>query len=181
VALKFAVSSDKAVDALAFVASVEPGMTPKYVSKVMFYAEKWHLNRYGRPIFADTYIAMPQGPVPSTVKNFIDENWLRVEKPEKFDEKVRIEVSKGLRRLHVTGGPDLNRLSQSDQECLADAVKFCLALSPDELSSISHEEKSWLNADTNRPMDYVDFIDDDNPHRDQVIECAIEASRSVVL
>ena len=60
-AIKFAFSDSKALEALAFIASMRPGFTPLFVSKVLFFAEKWHINRYGRPIIADTYIAMVLG------------------------------------------------------------------------------------------------------------------------
>lgn len=178
--LKFAMSSTKALEALAFVAQQEPGLTPKYVAKIFFYAEKWHLNRYGRPIVADTYIAMSQGPVPSTIKNLIDENWQYCDKPEAFDATLQIEIKSGLRRLNAKREPDLSRLSESDRECLVEAIAFCKNKTSDDLSNLTHLEKAWINAEFNRPMDYEDFIDEDNPHREEIIEAAREASRSAV-
>lgn len=74
-ALKFPFHETKALEVLAFIAKTSPGLTPLFVSKILFFAEKWHLNRYGRPIIGDTYIAMPRGPVPSAIKNYIDHNW----------------------------------------------------------------------------------------------------------
>jgi uncharacterized phage-associated protein len=180
--LKFAFSSDKALEALAFVANEHPGFSPLFVSKVFFYAEKWHLNRYGRPVIADTFIAMPLGPVPSTIKNFIDQNWDWAEKPEGFDKAIRLERRDGFLRLiaaeKVTEFP---RLSESDIECLRDAIAFCRDKTAQELSDATHLEKAWAKADPNRPMDYEDFVDDDNPHKDAVIEMAREASRCAVL
>lgn len=178
--LKFAISSTKTLEALAFVAQLQPGLTPKYVAKIFFYAEKWHLNRYGRPIVADTYIAMAQGPVPSTIKNLIDENWQYCDKPEMFDSILHIEMKQGLRRLNAKRAPDMSRLSESDRECLEEAIAFCKDKSSDDLSNLTHQEKAWMNADFNRPMDYEDFIDDNNPHREAIIEAAKEASRSAV-
>jgi uncharacterized phage-associated protein len=82
--IMFAFSEAKAFAALAYVASVRPGLTPFYVSKVFYFAEKWHVNQYGRPIVADTYIAMTEGPVPSTIKNYIDANGYWVSEPEEL-------------------------------------------------------------------------------------------------
>src|SRR3954462_6956268 len=73
--LKFVFSEGKALEVLAFIARENPGLSPLYIAKILFYAEKWHLNRYGRPIIADTYIAMPKGPVPSSVRDYIEQNW----------------------------------------------------------------------------------------------------------
>ncbi len=180
--LKFPFYEKKAVEALAYIAQVRSGLTPLYVSKILFYAEKRHLNQYGRPILADTYIAMPMGPVPSTVKNFIDHNWDWIPKPEEFDSAVVIDRTKGLSRL-MPGKrkPDLSVLSQTDVECLDQAIAFCADMSASELSRITHAEKAWLAAGANQPMDYEMFIDDDNPHKDEILSMAREIAVHGVL
>jgi len=169
--IKFAFDEDKALAALSFIASTKSGLTPLFVSKVLFFAEKAHVNRYGRPIIGDSYIAMPRGPVPSTVKNYIDENWDWVGRPENFDRYVMVAVSAGLRRL-LPGeeGPNLDLLSETDRECLVEALEFCQGKSADELSQLTHLEKAWRNAPENRAMSYEDFVDDDNPHRAEIVE-----------
>lgn len=37
------------------------------IFKILYFADREHLSEYGRPITGDTYIAMPDGPVPSTI------------------------------------------------------------------------------------------------------------------
>jgi uncharacterized phage-associated protein len=175
VPLKFRFNDEKALAVLAFVAAEHPGFTPLYVCKVLFFAEKWHLNRFGRPIIADTFIAMPKGPVPSAVRNFIEENWNWVEKPENFERAVRLDKSAWATRLFPGQEPaDLSLLSETDVEILREAIGFCKNKSAKELSKLTHFEKSWINADSNRSMDYEDFIDDDNPQRDAILEEARE-------
>lgn len=173
--MKFAFSEKKALEALAYIAHTHEGFSPLYVAKILFYAEKWHINRYGRPIIADTYIAMPRGPVPSVIKDFIDQNWNWVEKPEGFDDAVNITVFQGMRRL-MKGKrpPNLDLLSESDIECLKEAIEFCLGKSADELSNLTHLEKSYLHADPNKPMNYLFFIDEDNPNKEVITEVARE-------
>jgi uncharacterized phage-associated protein len=70
--LRFQFDEKKGVEALTYVASKWPEITAFFAAKVLFFAEKSHLNRYGRPIVADTFIAMPNGPVPSTIYDFIN-------------------------------------------------------------------------------------------------------------
>lgn len=48
--LRFQFDEKKGVEALTYIASKWPGVTPFYASKVLFFAEKYHLNRYARPI-----------------------------------------------------------------------------------------------------------------------------------
>lgn len=181
-ALKFAFNDGKALEALAFIAKTRPGLTPLFVSKVLFFAEKWHINRYGRPIIADTYIAMPRGPVPSTIKNFIDENWNWVDRPAGYDEAVTIKLGPYMR--HLMPGlrePNITVLSETDIECLKEAIVHCQDKSADELSEMTHFEKAWRNAAPNAPMDYEDFIDDDNENRHQILEEMKEVAARGVL
>lgn len=168
--LKFAFNQDKALAALGFVASVESGLSPLFVSKVLFFAEKAHINQYGRPILGDTFIAMPRGPVPSAVKNYIDQNWDWVERPDNFDQYLSIQRNNGLLELHPgPRPPNLDLLSESDQECLRGAIEFCRGKTAWQLSDATHFENAWLNAPSNRPMSYEDFVDDENPNRADVI------------
>jgi hypothetical protein len=182
IAMKFAFSEDKALEALAFIASRRPDLTPLYIAKILFYAEKWHLNRYGRPIIADTYIAMPKGPVPSTVKDYIEQNWYWTDRPEEFEKAITIDRSGYLPRLQPgTRSPNLLLLSASDIECLNEAISFCASKAPSELSRLAHLEKAWQNAPANGPMSYSDFVDDDNPHRDEILSIANEIAACGVL
>jgi uncharacterized phage-associated protein len=180
--IKFAFSESKALAALAFVASERPGLTPFYVAKVFYVAEKRHVNRYGRPIVADTYVAMTEGPVPSTIKNYIDENWHWVSQPEGVIEAFTVRRGQGLPKL-MPGSrePRLEYLSDSDKECLLEAIAFCDGKSPDELSFLTHLDKAWSNAAVNQPMDYADFVDDDNPHRAEILETLEESAAHAVL
>lgn len=180
--IKFAFSEGKALAALAFVAKRRPGLTPFYVSKIFYVAEKQHVNRYGRPIVADTYIAMTEGPVPSTIKNYIDENWYWVSQPENLSEAFTLSRGKGPPQLMPgTENPKTEYLSESDMECLLDAIAFCEGKTTDELSFITHLHKAWANAETNQPMNYADFVDDDNPNRAQILETLEESAAHAVL
>jgi hypothetical protein len=169
--IKFAFNTTKGLEALAFIANEHPGFTPAFVSKVLFFAEKWHINRYGRPIIADTYIATPSGPVPSTIKNFICEKWDWVERPDDFDGAIAVSLDKHMRRL-MPGSrrPEASYLSETDMDCLREAVAYCKNKTRDELSYMTHFEKSWRNVEVNSPMNYEDFVDDDNANKNAILE-----------
>jgi len=51
--LRFQFDEKKGVEALIYIASKWPSATVFYASKVLFFAEKFHLNKYARPIAAD--------------------------------------------------------------------------------------------------------------------------------
>lgn len=173
--LKFSFNEAKALAALAFIAKTHSGFTPLFVSKILFFAEKWHLNRFGRPIIADTYIAMPLGPVPSTVKDYLDEKWDWVNQPPRFHDFIKIDRTHHTSKLMPgRSEPNLGVLSPTDIWCLQEAIQFCSTKSAQELSDITHLEKAWLSAEQNREMDYSDFIDDDNAHKQEILEIAYE-------
>jgi len=160
--MRFSVNPEKAAEALAFVAREAPGLSQKYLAKIFFYAEKWHLNRFGRPVVADTYIAMPQGPVPSTIRDLVLAKWDWTDKPENYDALIEIREDNGLKKAFSKGDAPLNRLSKTDMSCLREAIAFCKPMSADELSNVSHQERSWYEAERNRPMDFEKFFDPDN-------------------
>ncbi|WP_375394188.1 Panacea domain-containing protein [uncultured Sphingomonas sp.] len=168
-ALRFQFDERKGTEALAYITSRWPGITAFFTSKVLFVAEKKHLNRYARPIIADTFIAMPAGPVPSTLYDFMRDRLGMAEDPEAV--RAAIDAS-AYPRLHARRDADLSSLTISDIECLNEAISFCRDKGFGALSGWTHQERAWAEAASNGPMDYEKFVDADNPARDQILEDA---------
>lgn len=178
--IRFQFNERKGVEALTYIARAWPQITAFYASKVLFFAEKYHINRYARPIVADTFIAMPNGPVPSTIYDFIKGQWAQAGDPEAIDAALEI------RRDHypqvvARRDADTSVLSESDIECLDEAVAFCRVRGFGLLSSLTHQDRAWSEAPANGPMSYELMIDADNPHREQVLEEAREFAAYGVL
>ncbi|MCB1234479.1 MAG: SocA family protein, partial [Verrucomicrobiae bacterium] len=63
----------KATQALNFFARKETGRINKLKAlKLVFFADRCHLRRYGRPITNDRYLAMNYGPVASSCKDLAE-------------------------------------------------------------------------------------------------------------
>lgn len=63
----------KATQALNFFAKKAGGKITKLNAlKLIYLADRFHLRKYGRPIFGDIYWAMPLGPVASSVKDILE-------------------------------------------------------------------------------------------------------------
>ena len=122
-ALKFRFNEGKAIEALIWIASEWPNITPFYLSKVLFYAEKEHLNKYGRPVIADTYIAMPWGPVPSTIRNYIEGNYLFSDISDIISDAVEVNQRSRYPQITPKRTPHLDVFSKSDIECLQNAIR----------------------------------------------------------
>lgn len=178
--LRFQFDERKGVEALTYMASCWPGITAFYAAKVLFYAEKYHLNRYGRPIVADTFVAMPAGPVPSTIYDFIKGRLYHAGDPDAIVAAFRVE-SDCHPSVTALRAPDLDQLSSSDVECLDESLAFCRGKGFGFLSNLTHMERAWAEAASNGPMDYAAMIDEDNPHHDALLEEAREFAAFGVL
>lgn len=156
--LRFQFDEKKGIEVLTYVASKWPGLTAFYASKVLFFAEKFHLNRYARPIVGDTFIAMPNGPVPSTLYDFIKGDLEQAGDPEAIIAALDIKRDP-YPQITAMRAPDTDVLSPSDLECLDEAIAFCRGKKFPALSDITHREPAWKEAAANGPMDYKLMID----------------------
>jgi len=135
---------------VAYIASklTERGNMYK-VLKVMYFADKEHLRRYGRMIFGDRYIALQHGPVPWSayrrVSNIRDGLISANSKPEPL---FRVEGDHTIIPLQDV---DLECFSESDLECLNNEIDICAPLSFGELKKRSHDD-AYRNADENDEM-----------------------------
>lgn len=176
--LRFQFDEKKGVEALTYIASKWPGITAFYAAKVLFFAEKWHLNRYARPVVGDTFIAMPNGPVPSTIYDFIKGRLDQAGDPDAIMAALLIERDP-YPRVAAQREPDMDVLSPSDVECLDEAIEFCRGRGFGALSNLTHLERAWMAAPVNGPMDYEHMIEGDD--RDAILAEAEEFAAYGVL
>src|SRR4051812_12877508 len=82
------------------------------ISKLLYWADKWHLEHYGRTVSGDQYIAMKNGPVPSNVYDML--KFVRGDGKFDFPKDVRkaFEVQNKF-EVRALRQPNLNRLSAS--------------------------------------------------------------------
>jgi Protein of unknown function (DUF4065) len=176
--MRFQFDERKGTEALAYIAEKWPNVTIFFASKVLFFAEKRHLNRYGRPIVADTFVAMTNGPVPSTLYDFVKGNFGLSGDPECFAAAIDASNHPHLTARRVC---DSSVFSGSDIECLDEAIAFCQPKTFSHLSQLTHQERAWADTPTNSAMDYELFIDAGNPMRDAIIAEAREFAAYGVL
>jgi uncharacterized phage-associated protein len=141
----FNLHKEKAVSSLLFVINnLEKADTHK-TYKILYFADQKHLLKYGRPIFGDTYVKMKYGPVPSFVKNVVDEN---IEGLEEIVAKYHNYFIKSLVE------PNLDFLSESDLDCLRESLEENKNLDFPDLTEKSHDY-AYNKATWN--IDYLDM------------------------
>jgi uncharacterized phage-associated protein len=130
------------------------------IFKIIYFADREHFSKYGRPITGDTYVRMKYGPVPSAIYSFIKRN----EYPAFFDVNgYAIEPKVDAEMSHISG---------SDLRELNDSIKRYGALDMNVLTELSHGF-AWNSAAKNGYMCVEDILkeaDCDKEYIDYVCE-----------
>lgn len=154
----------KAAQAINYFALQNGGEIAKlHTLKLVYFADRYHLRKYGRPITNDQYWAMQFGPVASGVKEIFELDSLsHAERhyAEEFLAKGRKEYS-----VRSLSGVDTSVFSQSDREALLFAW-ITFGKNP-KIVEKTHQYPEWKRHEaaiaggcTRVPMDYLDFLDD---------------------
>lgn len=163
----------KAIQALNFYALQNGGHINKMRAlKLLFFAERYHLRKYGRPITNDEYFAMNYGPVPSGVKDLAENSDFRPDVEIKYAGKFIESADK--RNYRSTAMVDEEVFSLTDLEALRFAWDVFHCYSEFKLAEITHCYPEWkkheaaLKSGVNSrvKMSYRDFLDDPPPGYD---------------
>lgn len=171
--IHFKINWDKAVEAVHYLTSIHPGITPYYIANIIYFADKQHMPDWGRPICGDSYEAMENGPVPSNVSHLIKRE------PCVDDDIIqefvrRIEIEEHYRSLRSKIEFNAVALSRSDMECLRQAEQLYGHMTVDALRDRVHRERAWIEARERTrsdvsPMQMELMIGDDVAHREELI------------
>lgn len=109
---------NKAIAAISYLVE-KTGAQMYSLMKMMYLADKVHLERYGRFIAGDNYVAMKQGPVPSRTYNMIKHVGGVQDCGRGFESaKNYLSYDSSSFSVGVKATPDYDELSESDVECL---------------------------------------------------------------
>ena len=150
----------KVLEAILFVASKVPEPTLHKISKMFYFADKLHLERYGCVLSEDTYHAMEYGPVPSHIYNIMkyaggSETVPPVDKSPKIRDAMRLLGDR--RTVEVRRAPDIDILSESEIECLVDAIAAHGRKSFGRLSDETHDS-AWKSVAENEAIPLREIV-----------------------
>jgi uncharacterized phage-associated protein len=141
--------------------------------KSIFIADRAHLNKYGRPITFDNYVAMTHGPVPSRTYDILKEKiaadlpWSRRAAPEIGETCFAYENPKR--------GASEDVLSQTDFDELRTSLTVVKALRFNQIKRITHLDPAYVDAwddESERaqfPMSYALLFDTPNDEKAEEI------------
>lgn len=155
----FKFNEELAIETILYIANRVNSPTFHRISKIMYFADKKHLEQYGRFICGDNYVAMKHGPVPSSTYDIL--------KAVRFDLfpsmfpaiSEKVAAAFGVTNYTITPyrDADTDIFSDSDIECLDYAIENYGDKTFDELTHLSHDE-AWHTTDENEFIDLEQIV-----------------------
>ena len=152
--LRFRFNVEKFVNAVAYLSKNCPDSTKLSICKHLYFADKEHLLRYGRPIVGDQYYKLPHGPVPS---HGLDMLRGKASAPELalLDKYVSVEGN----AIRPKRDPDRKVFSKTDIEILDWVIGKYGNWPPSALRNESHRHAAWNDSQDSSPIGYELFFD----------------------
>jgi uncharacterized phage-associated protein len=118
--------------------------------KSLFLADRAHLNKYGRPITFDNYVAMKDGPVPSLSYDFLkdDRNAIRrhnINLPWRRTEASHIAHNAFVYSIDKNA-VNTDALSPSDARELKAALVIIKSLGFNQVRKLTHDDAAYIDA-----------------------------------
>lgn len=169
--IQFDLKPQKLASAIAYLAVRRPGLTKKQICKLLYFADKEHLLRYGRTITGDRYNALPQGHVPSAGLDVMNGRVRHVGAGP-------VEALRRYGKLNgwifeVSHHPDMKVFSRSDREILDRIIQELGHLSAKQLEGLSHKEPSYKKTAANARVAFELFFEG-HPEAEPVREALVE-------
>jgi uncharacterized phage-associated protein len=174
--IRFKTNAHKALEVILWFANKRPGIDFHGILKLLFFADKHHLNEWGRPIVGDNYHALPYGPVAQTTYDLLKREPLALEFFRLEDFPFEVVGRYCVKPLREAG---LGKLSESDIEALECTWAEYGGMSFDELTKLSHRHPAYKNAELrgSQQMHYADFLEGDNASDEVIADLAASAHR----
>lgn len=135
-------------EAILYLMNRHNNLSQYEIVKSLFLADRSHLNKYGRPITFDNYVAMEHGPVPSLSYDALKPSYdykanFGVERPWT---SIPNRADTGKNQFMPTRPANTECLSVSDRRSLDAAVATVLSLTFGQLRKLTHEDKAYIEA-----------------------------------
>ncbi len=140
----FTFNQEKSIEAVIYLANQAKDPTKMSVLKLLYFADKTSLEKYGRFITGDWYSAMKHGPVASNIYNLM---------------KLDLETldTLGFRfdghKLIPNRDAELSKFSLSDIDCLDNIIALYGQHPAWDLSNQTHQDPAWHKNWANRTGD----------------------------
>lgn len=159
--------ADKIVETIIFLIArtdKKKKVSTQYdIVKTIWFADTWHLEKYGRPVTFDNYVAMENGPVPSKTYDILKDK-------EYHDTLWSVTPYTGKANSYHDAQRQFNteKLSESELKELTEAQDLVWSLGFGNTKDVTHTHPAYKRAwvadhpgQKSFPMDYVLLVDGD--------------------
>jgi hypothetical protein len=169
----FIAATDKVLESIVFVADRPQPMDLYHVVKALYFADKYHIQKHGRPIAGDGYDAAQYGPLAQVAYGLLKGDPL---------EMLALGGNGGALPFSVTGrqylvttdrSATMSVFSKSDIEALKHGIGEVEGKSFDDLYRITHADPAYIRADGGL-IDPRDYIPDEDKNADKKREYIAE-------
>lgn len=163
----FHFSHRKTTQVLNFFARKSGGEINKLKAlKLVYFSDRYHLRRYGRPITGDEYLAMPYGPVASGAKDLAEMSDFLSDEERAYGAQFIVPVDRYTFRS--TSEVSEKAFSASDRIAMEWAWEKFGAMDRFQLADYTHRYPEWKRhetaldgkRETRVPMNWLDFLGD---------------------
>lgn len=116
-----------------------------HLFKILYFANREHIAKYGRNIINDTFCALPKGPVPTFLYDAVKPSGPKNEYQKIISDSLYSQDPTYYYLLKAKEKPDMDELSKSDILCLDKSIDENIRLDMIRLSEKSHD-MAWREA-----------------------------------
>lgn len=139
--VQFEVDIEKSIQATLYILKQVGGTCDFHkVFKVLYFADQKHLARFGRPVTGDNYVAMKNGPVPSNIYDILKSIRSKSVFSSYAQQYAAFFDVKFSHYVIAKQQPDIEFLSETDIDCINEALQENKDLDFLQLTDKSHDE-----------------------------------------
>jgi uncharacterized phage-associated protein len=176
--IKFAFSYTKLRDVLSFLASKVGPLDSLKAAKLIYFADRMHLLKYGTPITGDYYVHREHGPIPSKsldlIRDFLcqdgDRNYAPKEELSRLAKRFDIGRVGKYPALIIKKEYAPQSLSPSEIEALTGTVTTLGKYSGWYLRTLSHEHGTWKDTKEGQIIDFRLFFAEVHGEADEAFD-----------
>lgn len=140
--------------------------------KLVYFADRYHLRKYGRLITNDNYVAMKNGAVPSSTRDILQKTGFIGTREKDYANRFILTTGYD---LESNASPDDNVFSQSDIEAIQFAWRRFGHLGKYAIAQLTHKYPEWIVHEetlnhkprSRVPMDITKFFGDPSANVDK--------------
>ena len=163
--IEFVFNGKKSIHVILYIIQQCGGKVGEHnLWRIVFEADRYHLNKYGIPITGDTYRNMSFGPVPSSIYNMVKGHHMPrgSKSPKEYLQelgmaKLPFKYNKDTHMLSSSVSHDPKRFIKTNVEALDRSIKRYGSLSIEELRQENHKERCWLETERREliPFEFI--------------------------